>query len=288
MKKEELLFTLENYRYHGFPAWLTPLYELLKCKTEDEAVLKLRKFRIKEASYNDKIDKFKQNFPEQEEELNYLKKIYTMYKEQYVLKKEMPNNQNKVYVDILYKILNSGYTMEEYCAVYGNYTLKELKAMVLKIHSTHRTIQEDFEAKCMCSSETFIIYLKKIAKLMSKIENFTLFDYYYYTKLNPFDFIELCKKYLTNEELKNIKPIIGRLRSLVGAVYGTVNMRRDIDNVTIIQGRQITSEEKLSIIEYLEADKIPSVAYQSALRKYVAGDERLVGCVNQSEKIKCK
>lgn len=287
-RKKFLEFLKKKYHLCQYIKYIEILSELLECETQEKSIARLHKFQLKKSEYELMVERFKKKFPEEVEEIKFLQNLYSEYNKIYKIdKKRMKKEPNgDVYFNILNTILQSGYSMEEYCSVYGGYSIKQLKKLVSEIRYIYPTLCEEFEKKCMHSSSLFHLYIKRLVRIMEITPDFDTFDYYYYTKLNPFDFIAICQKVLSVDEFENSKNLISKIRRIALSATNSFDMMADLNGTTVIKDREIRREEKEIIIDYLKSNRFPSVAYKTALKKFVAGDSRLVNYVNPPQKTK--
>ena len=282
MTKQEYLKYLEknmesNYEYI--------FCELLSCETEEQAIEKLRRFNMTEDTYNFKLQLLKRKLAELDNELtdefDFLNTLYKKYKEKYSLIKIKKENDVEIYLNILNSIIESNLSIEEYCSMYGGFTVKEIKNMYHAIYGSHPGLHNEFAKQCMQPSPAFYGYIKQIVDNIICNPNFDVFDYYYYTRLYPLDFVTICREKLDERIFRMITPT---MRKIQAATNIHVNLQAEVNGVTTIKSYEITKEEKFKIAEYLDEHHMPDSAYKYALRKYVAGDERLVEYVNQVQK----
>lgn len=284
MVSSEFLTRLDDYnKMASAPCQYIHLFrELLSCENEEEAIFKLRRIRISETSYNFKLERLKTLFELNESELEFLSTIYHKYETYFKVNMGKKEEDLDVYVKILTDILNSGYSMYEYCSKYGGFTINEIKIMHKHIYRNYPDIYYEFSKKCMNLSVDFYYSILKVVEQMICGDNFDLFDYYYYTKLSPLDFLEICKKILGKNMLYRVHPIARRIERQYKLF---TNIQAEVTGKTIIGSRVLQPEEKFKIAEYLDENYMPDCSYKYALRKYVAGDERLVQYVNQTQKV---
>jgi len=263
--------------------YLDIIYNLLICKTEKEAIIKLNKYKLKESTYNKYIELFEKNYPEQQEEIKFLKELYKKCQDYFGLNKKNKQKDLSVYLKSIKEIIESGYSVEEFCSMYGKYTLTQIDDMAKKIRLEYPDIYNEFINLCKNSSDKFYTYIKWVAIDIKHNSNFDIFDYYYYTRLNPVDFLTISKRILSKEQYQIVHPIVDKFLKVKDVKF---NKKVELNGITIIKNIEITKEEKEKIFEFLDDNNMPYRSYKSALRKYVNGDYRLIEYIEQKGLIK--
>lgn len=186
-------------------------------------------------------------------------------------------------IQFIQRIIDNGESLEEYCSKYGG-SITTIKRMACSLEKEHSEIYKQFRELCKGPSEQFYENMKEIAhEIAIKGKSFDVFDYYCATKLHPLVFQNICESIIDKQEFMLIKPVLTKIRTIT---LSYVNFEAELIGKTIIKSREISYDEKIKIAEYLNEHNIPDIAFKFALRKYVDGDERLVGYVNQTEKVK--
>ena len=101
---------------------------ILLCETREEAIRLLCKYSLSENIFHYYLTSFKNNFPEQEQYIQYLETLYKDYSKMNVKKEEvLPISGNK---EIYQRILESNECVEEYCFVNGE-SIRKIKNIII-------------------------------------------------------------------------------------------------------------------------------------------------------------
>ena len=220
----------------------------------------------------------KKRFPNQTEELNYIENILKKYID------EKENNTSRTtyldpknyeitteeYYSALNRVINSPYSIEDYCSITGDrlntyYT----PCYRLKRYKNNDEIVREVESRDW--SKTINVIREIMFEFIMSDEADMLY-YYKKTKLHPDDFKTLFKKIVTDSEI--IKDVISKISNEQKKIK-KVNKESEINSKSIINGREITKEEKEMIFDYLEENDYPIDLYLIALRKY-ANEELII------------
>lgn len=237
--------------------------QVFKAESESEIFDFFRRSQITKKQYENYLEKFKIKFPNNEEELSYLKEIYDKFEQKYVKKKIVAKTVNKSEL-ITNEILESGYTVEEYCANLGiSISDTYLSICKSKIYQEHI---DEFNNR---SKESFNALLKNLIYGVL-YENMDILDYYMQTNLDLNDFVRLSRKILTSTSDKVAISKFGqKAQNLMS--FSTTIKEQEFKKVTSINGCEVTTEEKEKIFTFLEQNNIPIKLYPIALNRYIMG-----------------
>jgi hypothetical protein len=237
------------------------IYNLLTDKKE--AISYLRKENFSKEQFDKIISDAKETFPNQPE-IDNLKLIYDEYKRTYENVSKNNKNENlNPYEILIDKIYESGKTTEEYCSITGE--------SVVKVNYVIRQIPTNEKAKIIVNRDNsnFENNIKSMVYDLLNAEDFDMTMYYDYTKLNIDDFIRIIKRIIPDEKicLKMRILILNNRRKL----NQIISKEKELNNKTIISGREITKEEKEKIFNYIEEKDYPYSVYFIVTHKYLDG-----------------
>lgn len=263
--------------------YICDIKEILKCKTDNEAVTYMRKIQLSSSCFNDMLAKFELRYQNSSEYIPILKRRFEKYKEFVQLDKcdnihiqKMLDIQKEQYdynVQIVNDLINSNYSIEEYCHHNLLFNIEDIEKSIAIVYCNKKTKIDDIKRKINNRSNQIIRDLKNIVFRISTNKDYDYFDYYMDTKLSFKDFLKLVKKYdLLNLEVKCF--INSSKNSINGDITKyKINKEMELRCERIIKQRLITIEEKMKIFDFFEDNQIPLIfsTYKSALNRYLSG-----------------
>ena len=201
------------------------------------------------------------------------------YKDQYKeiitneTKTEFYNSLKKISLSTVRDVIENWISFIEYCHNYGG-TVNDLLHMGSIIRDEYPEFYSEFMKLNCKPSEQFITYIKWVVMdIKAKGQDFDIFDYSYFTKLRPISFKMLCQEILKGRDYDIVRSVVNKFENYM---FIEIDKEQELKGVTIIKGYEVTREEKEFVFAFLEENNIPYYAYKCALRKYIAGDERIV------------
>ncbi len=240
--------------------YLSVLLPILLCETREEAIRLLCKYSLSENIFHYYLTSFKNNFPEQEQYIQYLETLYKDYSKMNVKKEEvLPISGNK---EIYQRILESNECVEEYCFVNGE--------SIRKIKNIIRGYRSDESEEILKRDTTS--YISKMKDIIYQIinEQIDYLDYYTQTKIGLDDLLALSKNLsLEKEQYIQIYQFVKKGKKIESE--NRIVESAQLEKLTKFGDREITREEKERIFDYLRLNKIALCYYNMALVKYVKG-----------------
>lgn len=240
--------------------YLSVLLPILLCETREEAIRLLCKYSLSENIFRYYLTSFKNNFPEQEQYIQYLETLYKDYSKMNVKKEEvLPISGNK---EIYQRILESNECVEEYCFVNGE--------SIRKIKNIIRGYRSDESEEILKRDNSS--YISKMKDIIYQIinEQIDYLDYYTQTKIGLDDLLALSKNlFLEKEQYIQINQFVKKGKKIESE--NRIVESAQLEKLTKFGDREITREEKERIFDYLRLNKIALCYYNMALVKYVKG-----------------
>lgn len=240
--------------------YLSVLLPILLCETREEAIRLLCKYSLSENIFHYYLNSFKNNFPEQEQYIQYLETLYKDYSKMNVKKEEvLPISGNK---EIYQRILESNECVEEYCFVNGE--------SIRKIKNIIRGYRSDESEEILKRDNSS--YISKMKDIIYQIinEQIDYLDYYTQTKIGLDDLLALSKNLsLEKEQYIQINQFVKKGKKIESE--NRIVESAQLEKLTKFGDREITREEKERIFDYLRLNKISFCYYNIALVKYVKG-----------------
>ena len=240
--------------------YLSVLLPILLCETREEAIRLLCKYSLSENIFHYYLTSFKNNFPEQEQYIQYLETLYKDYSKMNVKKEEvLPISGNK---EIYQRILESNECVEEYCFVNGE--------SIRKIKNIIRGYRSDESEEILKRDNSS--YISKMKDIIYQIinEQIDYLDYYTQTKIGLDDLLALSKNLsLEKEQYIQINQFVKKGKKIESE--NRIVESAQLEKLTKFGDREITREEKERIFDYLRLNKIAFCYYNIALVKYVKG-----------------
>lgn len=240
--------------------YLSVLLPILLCETREEAIRLLCKYSLSENIFHYYLTSFKNNFPEQEQYIQYLETLYKDYSKMNVKKEEvLPISGNK---EIYQRILESNECVEEYCFVNGE--------SIRKIKNIIRGYRSDESEEILKRDNSS--YISKMKDIIYQIinEQIDYLDYYTQTKIGLDDLLALSKNLsLEKEQYIQINQFVKKGKKIESE--NRIVESAQLEKLTKFGDREITREEKEKIFDYLKFNKIALCYYNMALVKYVKG-----------------
>ena len=240
--------------------YLSVLLPILLCETREEAIRLLCKYSLSENIFHYYLTSFKNNFPEQEQYIQYLETLYKDYSKMNVKKEEvLPISGNK---EIYQRILESNECVEEYCFVNGE--------SIRKIKNIIRGYRSDESEEILKRDNSS--YISKMKDIIYQIinEQIDYLDYYTQTKIGLDDLLALSKNLsLEKEQYIQINQFVKKGKKIESE--NRIVESAQLEKLTKFGDREITREEKKRIFDYLRLNKIALCYYNMALVKYVKG-----------------
>ena len=240
--------------------YLSVLLPILLCETREEAIRLLCKYSLSENIFHYYLTSFKNNFPEQEQYIQYLETLYKDYSKMNVKKEEvLPISGNK---EIYQRILESNECVEEYCFVNGE--------SIRKIKNIIRGYRSDESEEILKRDNSS--YISKMKDIIYQIinEQIDYLDYYTQTKIGLDDLLALSKNLsLEKEQYIQINQFVKKGKKIESE--NRIVESAQLEKLTKFGDREITREEKERIFDYLRLNKISFCYYNIALVKYVKG-----------------
>ena len=240
--------------------YLSVLLPILLCETREEAIRLLCKYSLSENIFHYYLTSFKNNFPEQEQYIQYLETLYKDYSKMNVKKEEvLPISGNK---EIYQRILESNECVEEYCFVNGE--------SIRKIKNIIRGYRSDESEEILKRDNSS--YISKMKEIIYQIinEQIDYLDYYTQTKIGLDDLLALSKNLsLEKEQYIQINQFVKKGKNI--ELGNRIVESAQLEKLTKFGDREITREEKERIFDYLRLNKIALCYYNMALVKYVKG-----------------
>lgn len=240
--------------------YLSVLLPILLCETREEAIRLLCKYSLSENIFHYYLTSFKNNFPKQEQYIQYLETLYKDYSKMNVKKEEvLPISGNK---EIYQRILESNECVEEYCFVNGE--------SIRKIKNIIRGYRSDESEEILKRDNSS--YISKMKDIIYQIinEQIDYLDYYTQTKIGLDDLLALSKNLsLEKEQYTQINQFVKKGKKIESE--NRIVESAQLEKLTKFGDREITREEKERIFDYLRLNKIAFCYYNMALVKYVKG-----------------
>lgn len=240
--------------------YLSVLLPILLCETREEAIRLLCKYSLSKNIFHYYLTSFKNNFPEQEQYIQYLETLYMDYSKVNAKKQEaLPVSNNK---EVYQYILESNECVEEYCFINGG--------SIHKIKNIIRNYDSDESEEILKRDTTS--YVSKMKDIIYQIinEQMDYLDYYTQTKISLDDLLVLSKKLsLEKEQYIKINQFVKKGKKIESE--NRIVESAQLEKLTKFGDREITREEKERIFDYLRLNKISFCYYNIALVKYVKG-----------------
>lgn len=274
------IFSLNNLPESS--KYINEIKDILNCKTDGEAITYMRNLQFTQEYFDKILASFKEKYINYEEYEEELRTKFEKYKEFVHLDKqdnkkvqEMLDIQKEQYdysLQIVSDLINSNYSIEEYCHHNLNIDLKDIEQCINIVCYNKRNNISGLKKKLENRNNKFILELRKIVDNMSTIENYNLFDYYMDTKLSMKDFEKLTKKY--NLLTPVVRSFLNSNKNVfMGYTAYKINKEVELKCNRIIKGRLVTPDEKIQIFDFLDINQIPlnSITYKTALNRYLNG-----------------
>lgn len=270
MTKDELKQILKKRIYEKNFAYLRIIYDLLFSNEESISDI-INKYNIDKKKFITVVNKFKKYYPNQDEELKFLQNIYNQYLNveiianmdinSYINNKKDFTSQESNLIDI-YK---SNYCIIEYCSKEElSYTVASNTVKKYK-NSTNKYLNEMANDILSRDSSVYLDKLLNFANYIVLNDNFDILDYLDVTRLSFVDFKNVIAPFISRE-VSTI--IFNRLKKLK-YLNNNFNPKIELECKTIIGGREITRDEKINVLNYIDNNHYPIGVYQYVLRKYV-------------------
>lgn len=256
------------------PQYIIFFDELFVAKEENRMFDVIRRYNVKREKYESLLKMLEKKYPNYPEEIAYLKKIYQKYEQRYSKNVKTTNNISQAEI-IVRDILESGYSIEEYCANKGISISKTYTSI-----SSTKIYKQYFEELNSRSKEKFDQLIKNLIYGVLN-ENIDILDYFMQTNLDLNDFIRISKELLSStSDCVAISTFARKGLTLIR--MSAVNKEQEMKKFTSINGHEVTASEKENVFAFLEQNHLPLRLYHLALRKYLNGNLDL----DQKEKIK--
>lgn len=248
------------------------IFNHLLSLSDEEVIMQLKKYHFKESEYEMMLRRYQKRFPNNKEQLEKLKNMYNEYLNYFNLNKTKDDKVREYYEERIKNFLDSNLTSKEYCSS-EFLRFREFKNLGAEIQNSNPELYRKFKNAINIESEEFDQNIDEIIIKMLNNENFDLFDYYYMTGIALDNFQTLCEKKLTEEDLIKIKKIVKNLKKIDNNILD-IPKEKILESKIIISNKEITSEEKKLVFEFLDNNNMPRKLFQIALRKYCNNDER--------------
>ena len=251
-------------------------HDLLQMSKED-GIKYLNRRQINEKKCLSTKKSLSNKFPNQKEIIEVIS-VIEEYEEKYLFKEKSHNTyvnkklctvSNNEYYNALLPLLNTSYSIEDYCSITGERINTFLTPCYKLKHCQNEEFLRAIDEVNSRDNSTTMNLVKELVYEYLKADEIDMFDYYNKTKLHPDDFRTLFKR-LTSDPaiIKNVS----RKLSVQTSKMHSVNKEAEINSKSIILGREISGDTKAKIFEYLEENNYPTELYLIALRKYAKGD----------------
>ncbi|MDD6224449.1 MAG: hypothetical protein PUB18_05575 [bacterium] len=127
-------------------------------------------------------------------------------------------------------------------------------------------------------SSTYAILKSKILEIAKLLQDgvveennvtreFNMLDYFRITKLDYGQFIRLASSICTTDQFRSIRTFIAKNKPI------PLNIKEELAAKTIVAGREVTTEEKLTILEYMKKNHLPMYikVYNLVKKEYLDG-----------------
>lgn len=252
--------------------YLSEIIDIINFKTDEEAITYMRKLQFTErhfkliiASFTAKFKNSYEYVPKLEERFNkyqeFIKSNTNELKRILDSRKEYNESVNQVVISLI----ESGYSIEEFCHHYLEYDIKYVENCVKKLVD-----KKDNDIKLLKEKNSNQEFINEMKNIVAKIENgnYDCIDYYMDTKLSLNDFLNVTKRYGINKVSVSIFINTNIKKNMA------INKESELNGNLIIKGREITKEEKSNIFSFLKENEIPINlnTYKMALTKYLNGE----------------
>ena len=168
-------------------------------------------------------------------------------------------------MEILKDLFYSELSILEYCSKYGK--------SVSKVEKDIKTLSKKKEYEPYANlimerdNSEFLSYIKFVAYKLYNTPKFDQLHYHQYTHLKQRDFVALINELIDNEE------VAGKLSRKVKHLkrLPIINKKQELETKSVISGREIKTEEKEKIFNYLDENDYDHGLYYIALNRYVNG-----------------
>lgn len=186
-------------------------------------------------------------------------------------------------VEVVVTLLNSDYSIEEFCHMNLKYNIKDIKNMIFSVSKQDRN-----EILDILSKRTYERIMPSIEKIVMEIINdeLDIVDYYMLTKLNFSDFYEIISLQIDNIKVLNkIKSFISFNREKVKENHYmyVISQELETNSFSKINDVVITKEQKEKIFRFME-NNIPITLHTYGVLK----NKVINGDINIDELVKTK
>ncbi len=229
----------------------------------------MKKKSIGEKDYIKMYKFFKKNFPNQENERKELVKAYHKYISPKNIDEliEKTNGNRDRYENRLVDLYLSNCSKVEYASKTGTW--------LTQINNTIKRFLDDEKSRfhkmalevSKRSDDDITASIKLLALELLNNEDTDILYYFDNTRLCFQDFRTIIEPFFENSSLRKILEKVNKLKTIENDVIKDT----EIEATTIINGVEVSKEEKINIFKYMEYKNYPNGLYQTVLRKYVAG-----------------
>lgn len=248
--------------------------------SEEEAIEYIRKSGLTKKQINKYTTNFLKKFPNQTAQVTYINNIYDKYYEKYK-KYSFTNNEktskvglkDEKIVSLLLDVYNSGLCFEEYLSKVGNIRtatfVNELDSLIIPTKEKYYKIIKEVIKR---DNQDFYKYLINSAYEINNKEDFDILDYHSYTNFPYEEYIKYIMSLLGDCEIsRNVRrKIREKYKALPSEFNYSINsiMEGDI----FIKDREITKDEKIKIISFIQENNLSLNLFRIILKKYLDND----------------
>ncbi|MBP3766446.1 MAG: hypothetical protein J6G98_04635 [Bacilli bacterium] len=179
--------------------------------------------------------------------------------------------------DLMNDILYSSLSIEEYCSKTGA-SIEKIKKLCVKYIKSENLDKRNIGTSLLeRSSSIFLTKLKYDVLTILTKDDADIFDYLSITRLSTKDFRETMKGIISHEMIIDILSKVDLYRINPSRIdpadnlHTIVNKEAKMNCKIVINGREISKEEKEKVFNFLEENNYPLCLFNSALKKYVNG-----------------
>lgn len=244
--------------------------EFYKILTSNDPRYTLSEFDWTDQAFYYKLSRFKKKYTSQKdiELANYIEEKYQKYIE-FKQNKTLDSGKVIYYVpiEIIQDLFASNCSIYEYCDNNSKYSVPDITR---EIRILYKEKANDIISKLeKLESPFFQQKLEEIASMITNDPNFSVVDYYLNTKLNLIDFKKRLKHY--NNEVSRF---VSKYSNVCGKIQCVFSKEGELRTKRIINGKEITIEEKEMIFDFLMENDIPisQFTYRDCLNKLLNGE----------------
>lgn len=252
---QDVLKSMQNKLKSDIPPRYAEFFlHIFSLNSDEEIYEYLKNEKINANEYYAHLYNFEKNYSYAMEECIKLEKIYATFYEKRI-------NKNACSFLLFKTILDSGYSVEEYCSLTGE-SIYDINTIIVKYKNSDYA-KKLLEVLKKRDQSNFYNLIDNII-LDMKREDYDVIDYYMQTRLTFDDFMKIARPRINDIELlKKVGKFCNVNKMLSRNYIGT----SVLEGTLIIDGIEITKEQKEECFNFLKSNNIPLWTYKAYLKK---------------------